>query len=636
MADISKISPDAGTTEYNVKDATARSDIASIVEKIPVNASSSNKFATASDIPTVPTALADLTDDSTHRLVTDTEKTAWNGNTTDIATINGLIPSGASTSNKLATASDIPTVPTTDQTYDATSTNPQSGTAVASAISGKADTSDIPTALADLTDDSTHRVVTDTEKTTWSGKQNALTFDNAPTANSNNPVKSGGIKTAIDNSFSASETEIKDTVGWTGKNKLQIPSSVTTQTINGVTFTVTRNADGEVTEIDVDGTASTDINFNLDDAFVIDNGDYILSGCPDGGTVDTYNFWAALRHIDSTPTAFATDIGNGVSLTVDSNISNLGIKIKVANGVTVNHLKFYPMLRDASISDSTYEPYHPSVEKVVEQVYADNAASGVHNWFDPDMLRDEPYTAHSSTNRGKYIRVYSTSDRNHRRSHSHLRIEPHRNYKVTCHVNITSGKAVVDIENVSESTSLVQSPVLSESGDIELVFNSGSYEEIAIRLFCTWDTAEAGDVTFENLVISLESDTYSSFTPYATPNMYLTPIDILDKFSTISGATINTAKSYAFRMGRLVVCAFNITELTISANGKVLSVDKEICPNIGASQLIGIRPAGESNMKIGFFNVGTGGGEISCGVALNNSSVTLATSWVIDMTNKLS
>ena len=32
----------------------------------------------------------------------------------------------------------------------------------------------IPTALADLSDDSTHRLVTDTDKTTWSGKQAAL------------------------------------------------------------------------------------------------------------------------------------------------------------------------------------------------------------------------------------------------------------------------------------------------------------------------------------------------------------------------------------------------------------------------------------------------------------------------------
>lgn len=34
----------------------------------------------------------------------------------------------------------------------------------------------IPDELADLSDDSTHRLVTDTEKSTWNGKQNALTF----------------------------------------------------------------------------------------------------------------------------------------------------------------------------------------------------------------------------------------------------------------------------------------------------------------------------------------------------------------------------------------------------------------------------------------------------------------------------
>lgn len=32
----------------------------------------------------------------------------------------------------------------------------------------------IPVALADLSDDSTHRLVTDTEKSTWDGKQEAL------------------------------------------------------------------------------------------------------------------------------------------------------------------------------------------------------------------------------------------------------------------------------------------------------------------------------------------------------------------------------------------------------------------------------------------------------------------------------
>lgn len=49
-----------------------------------------------------------------------------------------------------------------------------------------------------VTTDSTHRWWTDALSTTLSGKQDALTFDDAPTANSNNPVKSGGIKTALD------------------------------------------------------------------------------------------------------------------------------------------------------------------------------------------------------------------------------------------------------------------------------------------------------------------------------------------------------------------------------------------------------------------------------------------------------
>lgn len=45
-------------------------------------------------------------------------------------------------------------------------------TEVDTGLSGKANTSDIPTTLAGLSEDSTHRVVTDTEKSTWNGKSN--------------------------------------------------------------------------------------------------------------------------------------------------------------------------------------------------------------------------------------------------------------------------------------------------------------------------------------------------------------------------------------------------------------------------------------------------------------------------------
>ena len=41
--------------------------------------------------------------------------------------------------------------------------------------------------------------VTAAQKTAWSGKQDALTFDSAPTSGSTNPVTSGGVYTAIQN-----------------------------------------------------------------------------------------------------------------------------------------------------------------------------------------------------------------------------------------------------------------------------------------------------------------------------------------------------------------------------------------------------------------------------------------------------
>lgn len=50
--------------------------------------------------------------------------------------------------------------------------------------------------LADATEDATHRVVTDAEKTAWNAKQDALTYDSAPTVNSEKHVKSGAVYAA--------------------------------------------------------------------------------------------------------------------------------------------------------------------------------------------------------------------------------------------------------------------------------------------------------------------------------------------------------------------------------------------------------------------------------------------------------
>ena len=65
-------------------------------------------------------------------------------------------------------------------------------------------------------------------ETALSGKQAALTFDDAPTASSNNPVKSGGIKTAIDAKYSKPSGGIPATDLASGVQGRLIPSGGTT------------------------------------------------------------------------------------------------------------------------------------------------------------------------------------------------------------------------------------------------------------------------------------------------------------------------------------------------------------------------------------------------------------------------
>lgn len=119
----------------------------------------------------IPDDLADLNDDATHRLVTDTQISTWNNKSDFSGNYNDL-------TNK-------PTIPAAQVNSD---WNASSGVAQ---ILNKPT---IPTALSQLTDDSTHRVVTDTEKNTWNGKQAALVSGtNIKTVNNNSLLGSGDI-----------------------------------------------------------------------------------------------------------------------------------------------------------------------------------------------------------------------------------------------------------------------------------------------------------------------------------------------------------------------------------------------------------------------------------------------------------
>ena len=151
-------------------------------------------------------------------------------------------------------------------------------------------------------------------------------------------------------------------VGGAGKNKLPLNlawiKSNNTQgtwngnsyTYNGVTFTVNTDINEYVTKIETSGTASNNGSFYLYNGLTLDSG-YILNGCPSTGGSSTYRI--RLRYGSSD---YFVDTGSGSEIT--SPVTSYGsIDIRFNSGANMNGLKFYPMIRLATETDPTFEPY---------------------------------------------------------------------------------------------------------------------------------------------------------------------------------------------------------------------------------------------------------------------------------------
>ena len=138
-------------------------------------------------------------------------------------------------------------------------------------------------------------------------------------------------------------------VGGAGKNKL--PShAVGSTTITGVTFTV--STDGSIA---LSGTATARTDF-LISTFNVPNTPLKISGAPSGGSAK----WNI--RIDLTASGEANQCYDDGSETASRTMNTaVGTQVKavirVYSGINVNGLVFYPMLRLASDTDATYEPY---------------------------------------------------------------------------------------------------------------------------------------------------------------------------------------------------------------------------------------------------------------------------------------
>lgn len=131
-----------------------------------------------------------------------------------------------------------------------------------------------------------------------------------------------------------------------GKNLLSNTSE--SKTIDSVTFTV--NSDGTIT---ANGKASANIIVTIGTVLLSAQTDYILSGCPDGGTASTYR--VDLRNMDNG--VLFSQYGDATNVKVGTD-TIVVYKIRIENGTTLTNAVFKPMIRLASISDDTYEPYY--------------------------------------------------------------------------------------------------------------------------------------------------------------------------------------------------------------------------------------------------------------------------------------
>lgn len=129
-----------------------------------------------------------------------------------------------------------------------------------------------------------------------------------------------------------------------------LENTASNRTDSGLTFT--RNSDdGSIT---VNGTPTVNI-YHAIGTVNLQRGDYVLSGCPNGGGS------AYQLYVQKSGTVIGRDNGSGATIALTDDANELQVWVAVYANVTVSDLTFYPMLRPVEIdgipTSASYVPY---------------------------------------------------------------------------------------------------------------------------------------------------------------------------------------------------------------------------------------------------------------------------------------
>lgn len=138
-----------------------------------------------------------------------------------------------------------------------------------------------------------------------------------------------------------------------GKNLLN--NTATTTTTGGVTYTVNQDK-----TISCSNTATGVSNITIISNATLKAGSYILTGCPSGGGMETMR----LHAYRTNGGYLGFDIGIGAEFTLENDINDLNVEIRIGSGVNANGKIFKPMIRLSTETDTTYEAYKGKTYRV--------------------------------------------------------------------------------------------------------------------------------------------------------------------------------------------------------------------------------------------------------------------------------
>ena len=350
-------------------------------------------------------------------------------------------------------------------------------------------TDDIPDELSDLQDDSTHRLVTDTEKSTWNGKAELEDIDKAET----------------------------DT--W---NLVRPPYRNTSKEYNGITWTVNGN------KVTAYGTSTERSYFVFrvwtEYKTLPKSNVYRLSGSASGGSSLTYYTMVQFVDINGTTLGYAWDYGDGVDFTLMLNTAYISVIAQVEARVSI-----------PQANPITFEPKILPVQKVD---WVSNGILGAKN------LNAYPYSETSHTERGvnwtdngdgSFTANRTATNTNNSNFQCHTRTKGEKENLVLkngtyifsgCPSGGNSTTYAMVISRSNPNSGAYQQLGMDTGDGITLTLDGDYYsnDEVVIGITCIiGGSYNAQNLTFKPM-IRLAEDTDNTWQPYAMTNKELTNV----------------------------------------------------------------------------------------------------------------